>query len=283
MRKLILLGFLLNFTLFLFSQITIESPEVAFSGGSIQPLIVGHRGGFESNMPENSIPMFDFTFSKVRRKPIAVEFDIRESKSGTLYIMHDITVNRTTDGAGNINELTDKYINTLFLKDRNGKLTTQKVPRFTDVLQHFQNKNIVLMLDVKGKIYPKVINLVNERQMESKCIMLTFSRENTKLVKEITTKIMISALVLNQANWDTLQKFQIPSSQLIAYISKETPQNVIDQIYRSKVLLMTDTSEGTTNNAKYYKPDEYMDVVSKQHLGILISDYPLYVSKLFSK
>lgn len=246
-----------------------------------KPLIVGHRGGFDVDLPENSIGMFDFTYENACMKPIAIEFDIRESLNGSLFIMHDSTVDRTTNGTGKIAFLPDSYLKTLFLKDKNGNYTAEKIPLFSDVLKHFQDKDIILMLDVKGKIYPKVIRLVTEMKMESKCILLTFNPDNTKLVKETTEKILISALVLNKTDWGSLLKLQIPSQQLIAYVNKETPPELISEIFQSKVLVMTDMSESIYNNSEHYKPVYYKDFLSQMHLGIMITDYPLYVAQVF--
>lgn len=247
----------------------------------LQPMIVGHRGGFDANLPENSITMFDFTYENACRKPIAIEFDIRESVSGSLYIMHDLTVDRTTNGTGKISELTDIYINTLFLKDRKGNLTTGRVPLFSEVLQHFKDKNCMLMLDVKGQIYPKVIRMVEKMKMESKCILLTFNQNNTKLVKETIGKILISALVQNNTDWETLLKLQIPNQQLIIYISEETPSELINKIYQSKVQLMADVSESIRNDSKHYDPEYYLSYSAKMKLGIMITDYPVYVNEFF--
>jgi glycerophosphoryl diester phosphodiesterase len=249
--------------------------------GINNPLIVGHRGGFDASLPENSIAMFDFTFHNACRQPIAVEFDIRESATGSLYLMHDSTVDRTTNGSGKINLLPDSYIKTLFLKDRNGETTKEKIPLFADVLQHFKDKNIILMLDVKGKIYQKVISQVSDMKMESKCILLTFNQSNTKLVKENTSEILISALVITKEDWESLNELQIPVKQLIAYVSNETPPELISEICRNKVRVMTDMSEGIYNNSKPYDPDYYREVLEKIHLGIIISDYPVVVNRLF--
>jgi len=264
-------------------QTDVNDSQTKNNANHIQPMIVGHRGGFDANLPENSITMFDFTYENACRKPIAIEFDIRESVSGSLYIMHDLTVDRTTNGTGKISELTDIYINTLFLKDRKGNLTTGRVPLFSEVLQHFKDKNCMLMLDVKGQIYPKVIRMVEEMKMESKCILLTFNQNNTKLVKETTGKILISALVQNNTDWETLLKLQIPNQQLIIYISKETPSELINKIYQSKVLLMADMSESIRNDSKHYDPEYYRSDSAKMKLDIMITDYPVYVNELFCK
>jgi len=245
-----------------------------------QPLIVGHRGGFDTILPENSLSLFDFTFSNACHKPIAIEFDIRKSASGSLFIMHDSNVDRTTNGQGEIVLLTDSYIKSLFLKDRNGNLSSEKVPLFKDVLLHYKDQDIVLMLDVKVNIYHEVIELVTQLQMESKCIILTFNQETTRLVKETTRNILISALVQSSVDWESLQKLQIPGQQLVAYVNSETPPELITEINNSKVLLMTDMSESIRNNSKQYDADYYKSVLSTMHLGIMITDYPLYVNEL---
>jgi len=281
MQKTIFLFILLIQVYSVHSQPGTNTEKMKTRINQSRPFIVGHRGGFDTSLAENSMAMFDFTFSNACFKPIAIEFDIRKSASGSLFIMHDSNVGRTTNGQGEIVLLTDSYIKTLLLKDRNGNLTTEKVPLFKDVLLHFKDQDIVLMLDVKGNIYPEVIELVTQLHMESKCIILTFNQENTRLVMETTKDIMISALVQKRADWEYLLKLQIPGQQLIAYVNSETPPELITEINNSNVLLMTDMSESIRNNSKQFDSDYYKSVLSKMHLGIMITDYPLHVNKLF--
>lgn len=281
MRKILFLFVINIVAISCFSQSRVIADGKKSNPQLAQPLVVGHRGGFDSRLPENSIALFDFTYNNACSKPIGIEFDIRESASGSLFIMHDSTIDRTTNGYGKINLLSDSYLKTLVLKDRNGNLTSEKIPMFSEVLQHFVDKNIMLMLDVKGKIYPKVIEMVAHMKMESKCILLTFSQSNTKLVRESTETIFISTLVVNKADWQSLLKLQIPSRQLIAYVNKETPQNVISEIFQNNVLVMTDMSESIYNNSKHSDPEYYKSFLAKMQLGIMITDYPLYVNKLF--
>lgn len=77
---------------------------------------------------------------------------MRRSKDGTLYILHDETVDRTTNGKGNITKLTDTYVNALKLKTSSGMLTNESVPAFREVLAYAENNGVVLMLDVKDDI-----------------------------------------------------------------------------------------------------------------------------------
>jgi hypothetical protein len=68
---------------------------------------------------------------------------------------------------------------------------------------------------------------------------------------------------------------------LITYVSVKTTQEVILEINASKVLLMADMSESIRNKSNCYDPDYYKAFVLKMHLGILISDYPIFVGKAF--
>lgn len=283
MQKILLIFFLFSQSFLAFCQTDENSVQKKILADYAQPLIVGHRGGFDSKLPENSIALFDFTYANACSKPIGIEFDIRESASGSLFIMHDSTVDRTTNGTGNITLLKDDYIKMLLLKDRTGKLTLEKIPMLSEVLQHFQDKNIMLMLDVKGKIYPQVIRLVTEMKMESKCILLTFHLNNTKLVKEITDKILISALVVNSFDWESVLELKIPSRQLIAYVSEVTSSDLISEITKSNMLVMTDMSESIKNRSNLYPQEYYRYFPVQMQLGILITDYPVYVNKIFCK
>lgn len=71
--------------------------------------IVCHRGA-SLEAPEN-------TFSSLERAieigAEAVEFDVRPSKDGVLYVMHDATVDRTTNGSGRLSEMTSQEIDLL--------------------------------------------------------------------------------------------------------------------------------------------------------------------------
>ena len=283
MQKIIFVFLLFLYALSGFCQSDLDVSQKDILFDPTLPLVVGHRGGFDSKLPENSISRFDYTYKNACSKPIGIEFDIRESASGSLYIMHDSTVDRTTSGSGKISLLTDSNINTLFLMDGNQNPTSEKIPLFTDVLKHFQDKNCILMLDVKGKIYPKVIRMVEEMKMESKCILLTFNQNNTRLVKEATDKILISALVMDKTNWESLLKLQIPSQQLIAYVNKDTPPEIINEICQSNILVMTDLSENIYNKSTHYDPGYYKNFLSKMRLGIMITDFPVYVNTLFCK
>ena len=71
-----------------------------------------HRG-LRTVAPENSIPAYEeagragFDFLNLAQ--------LRQSADGTWYVMHDDTIDRTTDGTGAIKDLTDDYLQTVHI------------------------------------------------------------------------------------------------------------------------------------------------------------------------
>ncbi len=75
---------------------------IAASGSSSAADICAHRGA-NRVAPENTIPAY---VAAVKAGVGQVEFDVDSSKDGVLVLMHDNTVDRTTNGKGKVADLT---------------------------------------------------------------------------------------------------------------------------------------------------------------------------------
>lgn len=71
--------------------------------------VAGHRGN-PAECPENTMASFR---NAMEAGLDMIELDIQMSKDGELVIMHNLTVDQTTDGAGPIREMTLKEIRSL--------------------------------------------------------------------------------------------------------------------------------------------------------------------------
>ena len=70
-------------------------------GGAGPPLVIAHRGG-AGLWPENTLHAFE---RAAELGADVIEFDVRRAADGSLVVMHDATVERTTDGRGRVEEL----------------------------------------------------------------------------------------------------------------------------------------------------------------------------------
>jgi glycerophosphoryl diester phosphodiesterase len=76
--------------------------RVFFKQSGSQPLVIAHRGG-GGLFPENTL----YAFKKAADLGVdVIELDVRGTSDGELVVIHDPTVQRTTDGTGRVNELT---------------------------------------------------------------------------------------------------------------------------------------------------------------------------------
>lgn len=91
------------------------------------PAIVAHRGA-SSTMPENTLASFE---EAVRLGARIVELDVRLSRDGVAVVMHDPGVERTTDGAGAVHELTSIELGAL---NAGSADAPERVPTLADVL-----------------------------------------------------------------------------------------------------------------------------------------------------
>ncbi len=66
-----------------------------------RPLVIGHRGA-SAHAPENTLASFRLALDQGAD---GIEFDVKRSQSGEVVIMHDVSVDRTTNGSGNVHQL----------------------------------------------------------------------------------------------------------------------------------------------------------------------------------
>jgi glycerophosphoryl diester phosphodiesterase len=94
-------------------------------------LVVAHRGASLSQ-PENTLPAFE---AAIAAGADAVELDVRLSADGVPVVIHDATVERTTDGHGRVADLDLEAIRRLRVRgDGSGGGTSIGVPMLAEVL-----------------------------------------------------------------------------------------------------------------------------------------------------
>jgi glycerophosphoryl diester phosphodiesterase len=119
---------------------------------------VGHRGTVKF-APENTMAAFN---KAIELGADLLEMDIRETKDGHLVIMHDETVDRTTDGTGMVTDLTLAEIRKLDAGSWFGpQFKGERVPTLEEVLSAIRGRALP-DLDFKAGTPEKLIASVRE-------------------------------------------------------------------------------------------------------------------------
>ena len=113
------------------------------------PRIAAHRGG-AALWPENSLTAFA---GALALGVDLLEFDVHQSADGEPVVIHDATLDRTTEGTGTVCAQPASALRRLRLRDRDGALTGDHVPLLDDVLALASRGGAELLLEVKGPAF----------------------------------------------------------------------------------------------------------------------------------
>jgi glycerophosphoryl diester phosphodiesterase len=166
---------------------------------------VAHRGA-SGYAPENTMAAFD----KARdMKADYIEIDVQRSKDGQLVIIHDTTVNRTTDGTGNVKDLTLDQLRSLDAGSFKGEqFAGEKIPTFEEVLDRYHGK-IGILIEMKSpELYPGIEEMVaaelQERNLDkpqnNKIIIQSFNFDSVKKMNALLPKVPMGVLTSSKAH-----------------------------------------------------------------------------------
>lgn len=123
-------------------------------------LVAAHRGHHVA-VPENSIPSIK---SAIEIGADIVELDVMLTKDGVPVLMHDETVDRTTNGSGRVKDMTLSEIKSLRLTMPDGSLSQELVPTLAEALEVARGQ-IVIDHDLKPADIEPTIEVILRAEM----------------------------------------------------------------------------------------------------------------------
>lgn len=163
-----------------------------------KPTIISHRGA-NKIAPENSMPAIA---AAGKMGYWGVELDVCSSSDGVLYLLHDGTLERTTNGQGLITDKTSAQIDKLIInKGSNISLYPDlKIPRFEDALIECSKYNLVPVFDIKlfskrERDIKTFINIINKHGYEKKVLVHSFNLPALEYLRGKDKEILIMPIV----------------------------------------------------------------------------------------
>ncbi|WP_203434036.1 glycerophosphodiester phosphodiesterase [Jiangella asiatica] len=172
-----------------------EEPVIRPVGPESVPAVVAHRG-YSGVAPENTLAAVE---SALRSGADYVEVDVASSADGVPIILHDNTLDRTTDGTGALPLVTSEYVATLDAGMWfSPAFAGQPVPRLTDVLPMLRGRAPVLLLEVKGpETYTEletIVGQLREHGLVEQTILQSFDVQVLRDVAQIEPELRIALL-----------------------------------------------------------------------------------------
>lgn len=234
-----------------------------------RPLIVAHRGLLQ-HAPENTLA----NFRACLELRLGFEFDVRRTKDGHLVCVHDDTVNRTTNGTGNVADFTLEEVLRLDAGSWfDSRFAGEKVPTIEEVLKlvadHHQH-DVLIAVDLKAEgVEQDVVRLAERHKVLDRLLFIGSTISEPKVrerIKAASTKAR-TATVAN--NVDEFQKTLAAPNSDCVYFRYLPPKEQMEAVRgagkRSFIA-------GTTVSGNV--PDNWRQAAAVGIDGIL-TDYPL--------
>ena len=207
--------------------------------------VVGHRGaaGLE---PENTLRSI--------RKAIdlgvdSVEIDVRVTRDGYLVVIHDETVDRTTNGHGYVKDLTFNEIRRLDA----GK--GEKIPTLEEVLNLTKGK-VVLQIELKAREATEpTVHLIERNNAERDVIITSFMHDLLGRVHDLNSALRTGAIFFD-VQGDICQRAINVHSEAIHVYYRNVNSELIENAHKRGL------------RVSVWSPDEIEDMREMINLGV---------------
>jgi glycerophosphoryl diester phosphodiesterase len=164
-------------------------------------LNLGHRGASEA-APENTIPAF---VKALEQGASGIELDVRLSADNAVVVIHNRTVDKTTDGSGPVSSLTLARLKTLdagswFSPEYSGTL----LPTLEETIESL-NQEAFINIEIKSgslidtRVEKKVAGIINRYNLYGRTVVSSFNPLSLLRIRKIDRRIPVGLLYLPAA------------------------------------------------------------------------------------
>lgn len=164
---------------------------------SSRPIIVAHRG-LSAAAPENTLAAFALA---IEEGADAIEFDLRLTADGVLAVIHDATLNRTTNGRGKVREMRYGDIHKLSAGAWfDPRFAAERVPTLDEVFT-LAHHRIGINIEIKEPprhtqydIVGKILNVAKKHHALQNILITSFYHEYIKRAKQLEPRVATGVL-----------------------------------------------------------------------------------------
>ncbi len=194
--------------------IVTASPEQAYGAYKVyshgttlirKPYIIGHRG-LPTMSPENTIESNKLALDYGSD---FIENDIYLSKDGHLVILHDGSLERTTNGSGNVTQYTLEELKKLNAnKSFPVGYDYVQIPTFLEQIELVKERNAMLMAEIKqtdtNAVVDAYVKLIEETDSEAYIDSMSFSPDRlaylSQIMPDMPTGLLVNSISSNESN-----------------------------------------------------------------------------------
>lgn len=161
-----------------------------------RPLVIGHRGA-SGEAPENTMAAFELA---VAQGADLIELDIQLTADGIPVVMHDFSVDRTTEGSGLVKDLSLEAVRQLNAAAKfPGGFAAQRVPTLDEVLEWAKGR-VPVAIEIKGgpihypNVESRVLQIVERHEVEASVMVISFDHAVLLRLKRMKPRVATGVL-----------------------------------------------------------------------------------------
>ena len=230
---------------------TLTSQDAAVVG---KERFVAHRG-YSAAAPENTALAFEFAGKAAFW---GIETDISETYDNEFVCMHDDTLDRMTDGTGEVGDYSYTTLRTLTINDgaNVGMYSNLKIPSMVEYLNICVTYGCVPVIEIKNiKDYDKFLQTIYNSNLQSKCIVIG-QIEDLYEIRARDADIVL--MVVGYSNIEYTRYIElineIGGKRGILYNYPSVDENVVNETHNNGLLCgvwSLDTAEGAQQYMAY--------------------------------
>ena len=166
------------------------------SGPPEGPLVIGH-GGASAVAPENTIAAFE---QAIADGADGIELDLRLTRDDQLVVIHDASLERTTNGSGAVRDRTLRELKRLDAGGWRGpRFAGQRIQTLQEVLERFRDR-ARFWIELKGGSdrYPgieeRVVSTIEIYDVLDRALVQSFDRSALEQIRGLNREVRVGVL-----------------------------------------------------------------------------------------
>jgi glycerophosphoryl diester phosphodiesterase len=162
-----------------------------------RPLVIAHRGA-SADAPENTIAAFELA---LEQGADGIELDVHLSADGHPVVIHDFTLDRTTNGSGPVSAQRVRDLKRLDAGGwRERRFLGQRVQTLQEVLERFRDRaRFWIELKAGSRVYPgieeRVVSTLEIYDVVDRSLLQSFDQDAIALTRSLNREIRVGVLV----------------------------------------------------------------------------------------
>ena len=208
---------------------------------SNETILSAHRGA-HTVAPENTV---EAIHSAIELGYGAVEIDPRISKDGEIFLMHDDTVDRTTNGKGPLEQLTSDQVKELEINTKGYPKYSSKVlrvPTFDQAIEKLSDSELILNVDgSKGnwmdeEFVNKIVETIKHHGVFDRTFFVLSDEDERKFLNTLYPEACLSWLVPEDSKIESeIKKAREYEHALLSISDKMVTEQMIDTLNESGI------------------------------------------------